>query len=97
MKDKITGEEKHYQKLNNRLTKSLKQVTEERNKAYSGNFDFHRKVLKLEKELANITEENGLLRTKLNLTEDEVKQIVSASKNINSFGDLMSVFSRPGY
>lgn len=83
MKTKKTGEEKHYVKLNKRLTKELKQANERIKTFYDENYNAQIEIGKLKKHLESISHENEFLKAKLHLTDDEVKQIVSASKRMD--------------
>jgi len=93
MKSKISGEEKHYQKLNSKLAKELKQSTESHYKTYGELHEINMKFMDLECQLELVIKENDMLKSKLNLTDEEVKQIVKSS---NYFNDISGVLNAIG-
>ena len=96
MKTKISAEEKHYQKLNSKLTKELKQADESSHRLFTEKMSILKQFSKLENKLKCIMEENDMLKSKLNLSDDEVKQIVKSSNYINDIGGLMNTIGYGG-
>lgn len=83
MKNKITGEEKHYQKLNTRLQQELNKETERVNRLYEANYKMAKEMTDLENRIATLERENGFLKEKLGLSDDEIKKLIRASAGID--------------
>lgn len=93
MKYTITGEEKHYQKLNSKLRKELKEFIESNQNLLVERLEFRKEFKKLQDQLECVIKENEFLKGKLNLTNDEVKHLVSASENVHQlFTATKSIF-----
>ena len=78
MKSKVTGEEKHYQKLNNKLHEEKYKLATE--------------IKLLKDQLKLTTEENEFLKSKVvNLTDEEVRQLVQSSKRLEHLTSMTSI------
>lgn len=84
MKTKITGEEKHYQKLNNKLRKELNGFIDSNHKIYEEKYKLQKEIELLKDQLKVVTEENEFLKSKVvNLSDEELKQLVQSSKRLD--------------
>jgi cell shape-determining protein MreC len=81
----ITAEEKHYKKLNKKLSQNVNRYQElyteeqEKNKQLTGF------IKEKDKKIEALFEENEKLKTMVNLTDDEVKELIKSTKNQNEW------------
>lgn len=88
MKNKIIGEEKHYQKLNKRLQQELNQLKTVYNTSTLDNQALRDIIYKLQAELVKNKEENQLLKNNQNLSDEEIKSLLKASKSMNMIVEM---------
>ena len=92
MKDKLTGKEKHYYKLNIKLQQELKELQKNNAEIKKINYMLQNEVAVLKIQIKDLNAESEYLKSKLNLSDEEVKQLVSSSKAINDFYSLINAF-----
>lgn len=94
MKPKVTGEEKHYQKLNKKLTQELKNALEDKGETFKKLYSLHDEIKVLREKLKNITEENEFLRSKLDLTPEQAKELFESTKHLASISNFVVGFGK---
>ena len=92
MKSKVTGEEKHYQKLNNKLRKELNGFINANHKLHEEKYKLATEIKLLKDQLKLTTEENEFLKSKVvNLTDEEIRSLVQSSKKLEHLTSMTSI------
>lgn len=92
MKTKITAEEKHYQKLNNKLRKELNGFVDAQHRLLEEKHKLNTENQLLKDQLKLVTEENEFLKSKVvNLSDEEVKRLVQSSKRLEDLTSMTSI------
>lgn len=92
MKTITSAEEKHYQKLNKKLNQRLNEYIEKNSDLNSRNLQFKHLNEVQFKMIEELRLENTKLKSLLNLSNEEVKELVNSSKSINNLSSIYSLF-----
>ena len=92
MKTKVTGEEKHYQKLNTKLGQIINKMIERGDNQYSANLKMSAFIIELEDKVAALSKENEFLKEKLGLSDEEIKKLIKASSGIDMLAGMSKMF-----
>lgn len=93
----ITGEEKHYQKLNKRLQQDLKELMFRLEEIESKYANLHNEKTLVEKDMQQINKENIELKAITNMDEETIKKLIRSSESLESLGAMFKLVSRYWY
>jgi hypothetical protein len=92
MKNKITAEEKHYIKLNNKLRQSWNLLKHQEINLNIQIKELNNKIYELKCNNAELLEENEMLKQNMNITPEEIERLVKSVKAMKSMEMIFNMF-----